>query len=108
MASKYSIVITTLYFLILSDEKSKAKLNEVLNKIAEESLAKYNIMKDEVNKLKPNDNDMNAKSKEKVVPQNQRPPTAMLDKKGNLLTSETAIQNRALEVFASKGMQKRP
>ena len=49
---------------------------------------------------------MNAKSlwklKKKLCPKVKEPPTAMLDNKGNLLTSETAIQDRALEVFAKR------
>ena len=94
------------YLRTKSDNKNKEEINVVLNEIADEEEKRFNIVKDEVGKLKPNDNGMNAKSlwklKKKLCPKVKDPPTAMLDDKGNLLTSETAIQNRALDVFSKR------
>lgn len=37
-----------------------------------------------------------------MCPKNRDPPTAMTDKKGNLFTSDKAIQNRALEAYTER------
>ena len=40
--------------------------------------------------------------KKRLCPKSKDPPTAMLDSRGNLLTTDEAIQNRATEVFADR------
>ena len=49
---------------------------------------------------------MNAKKlwkmKKKLCPKIRPPPTAMLDSKGNLLTTDKAIEERAIEVFEKR------
>ena len=42
------------------------------------------------------------KTKRQLCPRSRDAPSAMTDAKGNLLTSDKVIQNRALEVFASR------
>ena len=56
--------------------------------------------------MKGNKGGMNPKQiwtlKKKLCPRSKDPPTAMLDSRGNLLTTDKAIQNRATEVFAER------
>ena len=63
-------------------------------------------IKEELDIVKTNKGGMNSKQiwslKRKLCPQSKDPPTAMLDREGNLLTTEKAIQNRATEVFADR------
>ena len=60
-------------------------------------------MKKELSDIKCGDRAIDAqklwKIKKKFCPQSRDPPTAMLDIKGNLLTTDSAIQNRAIEVY---------
>ena len=42
------------------------------------------------------------KLRKKMCPKNRDPPTAMIDKKGNLLTSDKAIQDRAVEAYTER------
>ena len=89
-----------------SDEKSKAKLQEVLAKIADNAKNNFNKVKAEIDKLKPNGNGMNSKKlwqlKKRLCPNSRTPPTAMKDSKGNLITEDEAIKERALEVFEKR------
>ena len=69
-----------------SDNKSEEEINVVLNEIADEAEKRFNIVKDEVGKLKPNDNGMNAKSlwklKKKIVSKGQRSPNSHVRQQG--------------------------
>ena len=89
-----------------TDEKSKAKLQEVLEKIAEDAKKNFETVKAEVNNMKPSENGMNSKRlwklKKNLCPNSRPPPTAMLDSRGNLLTTDLAIEERALEVFENR------
>ena len=89
-----------------SDEKSKAKLQEVLAKIADNAKNNFNKVKAEIDKLKPNGKGMNSKKlwqlKKRLCPNSRTPPTAMKDSKGNLITEDEAIKERALEVFEKR------
>ena len=89
-----------------SDDESKAKLQEVLAKIADNAKNNFNKVKDEINKLKPDGNCMNSKKlwqlKKRLCPNSRTPPTAMTDSKGNLITEDEAIKERALEVFEKR------
>ena len=42
------------------------------------------------------------KLQKKMCPNSRDPPTAILDRHGNLLTSDEAIKNRALKVFTER------
>ena len=89
-----------------TDETSKARLEEVLEKLADDAKKNFETVKDEINKMKPNENGMNSKKlwrlKKKLCSNSRPPPTAMLDAGGNLLTSDLTIEERALEVFENR------
>ena len=89
-----------------TDDKSKKELKEVEDAIAEANEEKAKVVRDEVNGSKHNDEAMNAnkmwKLKKKLCPNAMAPPSAMLDKEGNLLTTDEAITERALEVYAER------
>ena len=42
------------------------------------------------------------KIRKTICPKSQDPPSAMLDSKGNLLTSQASIENRAIEVYTKR------
>ena len=42
------------------------------------------------------------KFRKKMCPNSRDPPTAMMDKHGNILISDDAISNRALEVYSER------
>ena len=88
------------------DNKSKEEIDQVVNDIAEEAEDNYRKIKEELDKVKTNKGGMNSKQiwslKKALCPKSKDPPTAMLDSKGNLLTTDEAIQNRAVEVFADR------
>ena len=89
-----------------TDETSKAKMQEVVEKLADEAKKNFDTVKAEVDNMKPNENGMNPKKlwrlKKKLCPNSRPPPTAMLDSRGNLLTTDRAIEERALEVFENR------
>ena len=81
------------------DDDSKAEPKEVLKAIAEKADKNFKKLKQQLDKIKHNENGGNThemwKLRNKMCPKNCDPPTAMTDKKGNLLTSDKAIQDRA-------------
>ena len=89
-----------------SYDESKKELKEVEDAIAQANEEKAKIVKDEINGSKNNDDTMNAnkmwKLKKRLCPSAMAPPSAMLDKEGNLLTTDEAIKERALEVYAER------
>ena len=89
-----------------SDDESKTEMKRVEKEIAERADQNYQKIKDELEKINPNGEGINAKQlwklKRKMCPRSQDAPSAMFDRKGNLLTSDQALQNRALEVFEER------
>ena len=89
-----------------SDNNSKEELEKVVIGIAKEAEENYNKVREELDKVKTNKGGMNPKQiwslKKSLCPKSRDPPTAMLDSKGNLLTTDKAIQNRAIEVFKER------
>ena len=82
------------------DELEKARIN-----IANTANENFKIIKAEIDALKPNEKlSSNSlwKLKKKLCPNSTNPPTAMLDKCGNLLTSDEAIEERALEAYKER------
>ena len=67
---------------------------------------KTKIVHHELNKIDPNIKGIDSKQlwkfKKKMCPKSQDAPSAMMDKSGNLLTSNKALQKRALEVYAER------
>ena len=88
------------------DNESKTELEAVKKAIAEIAGNTFNKLKQQLEKIKLDDNMINAheiwKLRKKMSPKNSDPPTAMTDKKGNLLTSDEAIQTRALEAYSER------
>ena len=74
--------------------------------IAKEANENLKKIREEVCKIKPSEGGMSAnkiwKLKKKLCPRSRDPPTAMLDKEGNLLTSDESIEKRALEVYTKR------
>ena len=89
-----------------SDDESKKELQKVEDAIAEANEEKAKIVRDEINGSKYNDETMNAnkiwKLKKRLCPNAMAPPSAMLDKEGNILTTYDGIKERALEVYAER------
>ena len=74
--------------------------------IAEIAENKYHSVVEELKKMKPNNGKIDAqrfwKLKKKIFPKSRDPPSAMLDKFNNLLTTQAAIEARALEVYSER------
>ena len=88
------------------DDESQKELEQVKKDIANESQLNFNKIKDELNKIKSENGTVNSKQlwklKKALFPKSRDPPSAMFDSEGNLLTSNKAIQERALEVFKER------
>ena len=89
------------------DDKSKAELAEVMKTIGQEEEKKYTMLMSELNKLEPDkegriDAQKFWKINKKMFPKSRDPPVAILDKHGNLVTADKAIENRVLEVYTEQ------
>ena len=88
-----------------TDEKSRARMKEVTDSLAQKAEDNFNKLKEELSKIKTKgaiDAKQMWKLRKRMCPKNRDPPTAIIDKHGNLLTSDEAINNRALEVFTER------
>ena len=78
------------------------KVNKVVEEIAEQEEAKYNRIVGKLANTKHQDK-LNQQSfwklKKKICPKSTDPPSVMLDRCGNIITSNKAIRARAVEVF---------
>ena len=88
------------------DVKSIEELEKVKEAIVESNEKNAKIVREEISGTKPNEGGLNPnkmwKLKKRLCPRAMDPPSAMLDKEGNLLTSDDAIKERALEVYAER------
>ena len=88
------------------DDESKTELEAVVKAIADIAETNFNKLKQHLNKMKADDGAVIAhemwKLRKKMCPKNRDPPTVMSDKNGNLLTSDKAIQDRALEAYSER------
>ena len=88
------------------DDASKEAVANVIEDIAKAAEAKYSKVMEELRKMKPDKGKIDSqkfwKRKKKVFPKSREPPSAMLDKSGNLLTTEKSIQDRALEAYTER------
>ena len=86
-----------------TDKDSIAQLAKVVDAIAELAENNFKRVKDELSKIKPDEGKLSQrelwKLKKKLCPKSIDPQCAMNDANGNLLTSDKAIQKRALEVY---------
>ena len=88
-----------------TDADSKAKMKEVTDSLAEVAEQNFKKLKEELSKMKATgvvDAKQMWKLRKKMCPKSRDPPTSILDKHGNLLTSDEAINNRAIEVFTER------
>ena len=89
-----------------TDDESKEEMKEVEKEIAERAENNFKNIKEELEKINHNGEGITAKQlwtlKRKMCPRTQDAPSAMFDKSGNLLTSDKALQRRALEVFEER------
>ena len=88
------------------DAKSKMKLAEVIEAIAEAAERKYDKVSEELKAMKPDWRKINSqkfwKLKRTICLNNRDPPAAMTDKEGNLLTNKDDIEWRAVEVYKER------
>ena len=88
------------------DAKSMKEMDKVIEALAEVAEKNYETITSELEKVKEFEGKINTnelwKLKKRLCPKSRDPQCAMLDSKGNLLTNEKAIQNRALEVYSNR------
>ena len=88
------------------DVKSRTELKEVIEALAKIAEKNYEHIKSEIGKVKQVEGKINSnelwKLKKRLCPKSRDPHCAMLDANGNLLTSDKAIQDRALEVYSER------
>jgi hypothetical protein len=88
------------------DDRSKEELQKVQEEIVKVNEDNAKIVQEELNGTKSEEGGLNPnkmwKLKKRLCPKAMAPPSAMLDKEGNLLTSDEAIKERALEVYAER------
>ena len=89
------------------DAESKEELIKVNKAIAEYQAANFEALKEELDKIKKNvkgkiDSKQLWKLKRKLCPTIRDAPAAINDAHGNLLTSDKALKNRALEVYSNR------
>ena len=82
-------------------------MEEVEDKLAEMcAKANYEKIKEEIDNIKCDEGGVNSghlwKLKKKLSPRCRDPPTAMLDQKGNLITSAKAIEALAVETYKKR------
>ena len=97
----------------LIDEESKDALDKVVEELAEHEQEKYEEVLEELKKTNHEDKldtQQFWKIRKKVSPTNKDPPSVMMDSHGNILTSNKAISDRALEVYVDrlKGNKMKP
>jgi hypothetical protein len=88
------------------DDKSKTEIDNIIKEIAKLSEGKYQMVMEELNSMKPSEGKIDSqkfwKMKRKMCKQNMDPPVAMLDSNGTLITSNSDIKARALEVYKQR------
>ena len=88
------------------DDESKMEMEKTIQNIAQSSSENFKKLKDELNKLKPEDNRIDSKLlwklKKKLCPRAVDAPSAMNDKEGNLITADRALKNLALEAYTQR------
>ena len=89
-----------------NDAKSKEALENVIKAIADSAEKKYIKVVDELKKMKPEGGRIDAQKfwqmKKKIFPKHNDPPSAMLNKEGNIITSREAIEERAIHVYTER------
>ena len=87
-------------------DKSKTEIDNVIKENAKRSEEKYQMVIEEHNSMKPSEGKIDSqkfwKMKRKTCKQNMDPPVAVFDSNGTLLTSNSDIKARALEVYKQR------
>ena len=87
-----------------NDPASKEELLNVVDALAVASEIEFVKVVEELDKMKPYQGRIEIqkfwKMKKQLFPRSKDPPSAMLDKQGNLLTTNKSIENRELKVYA--------
>ena len=90
----------------LDDEESKDAMNKVVKAIANIKEVKYKQVIEELSKMKPEEGRIDSqrfwKLKKRLFPKSRDPPSAMIDKGKNVLTSNKAIESLALDVYSER------
>ena len=88
------------------DEESIKEMEEIDEKLANCAEEKFKKLQEEISDAEKSGTKMNAqkiwKMKKKICPRARDPAAAILDGKGNLLTNDNAIQERAIEVYENR------
>ena len=88
------------------DAESVNELAKCVETIATAAENNYRKVKDELAKIKPNEGKMDNKQvwklKKALCPRTMDAPCAMNDANGNLITSDKALEKRALQVYAER------
>ena len=88
------------------DAESVNELAKCVETIATAAKNNYRKVKDELAKIKPNEGKMDNKQvwklKKALCPSTMDTPCAMNDANGNLITSDKALEKRALQVYAER------
>ena len=88
------------------DEESKNELKDINEKLANRAEETFTKLQKDICDAKESGTKMNAqkiwKMKKKLCPRARDPAAAIVDGKGNLLTNDNAIQERAIEVYANR------
>ena len=88
------------------DSKSKAELEDVIKEIADNAETNFKKLKKELECINADSGRLDAnklwKLRKKMCPKLRDPPTAMMDRHGNVLASEKAISERAVEVYEER------
>ena len=88
------------------DEASMKEVIQIKTEIAKHAAENYYNLKTQLKEMETKDGGLNQKQlwklKKKLCPDSRDPPNAMLDEHENLLTSNKAIQERAIKVFTER------
>ena len=88
------------------DKESINQIKKVIEAIAKEAEKKYYKVVEELKTMKPDGGKINSHKfwnlKKKICPKSKDPPSAMIDKDGNLLTTHEDIEKRQLR-YTQKG-----
>ena len=88
------------------DKESINQIKKVIEAIAKEAEKKYDKVVEELKTMKPDGGKINSHKfwnlKKKICPKSKDPPSAMIDKDGNLLTTHEDIEKKAIEVYTER------
>ena len=88
------------------DDKSVNEMKYVIEAIAMNAEKKYDKVVKELENMKPEGRKISSqkfwKLKKSICPKTREPPAAMIDKNGNLITNNKAIEEREIEVFTER------